>query len=86
MSAGHVVFSPVSHSHYIADYLPSDLRTNAAWWMAQDLPLVDWADEVHVVCIGEYGSNLIADSKGVTMEIEHAKQNNKPIKIIDYYE
>jgi nucleoside 2-deoxyribosyltransferase len=86
MSEGHTVFSPISHSHPIADHLPDELRTNSQWWMTQDLPLVDWADEVHVVCIGEYGANLIEDSKGVKMELEYAKQNNKPIKIIEYYD
>jgi hypothetical protein len=85
MSEGHVVFSPISHSHPVADHLPDALRTDSNWWMTQDLPFVDWADEVHVVCIGEYGCNLIEDSKGVQMEMEYAKQNHKPIKIIEYY-
>jgi nucleoside 2-deoxyribosyltransferase len=86
MEAGHVVFSPISHSHNVADFLPPELRTDSDWWMQHDLPFVEWADEVHVVCIGEYGCNLIEDSKGVRMEIEHAKLHHKPIKIIDYYE
>ena len=86
MSKGHIVFSPISHSHHIADHLPANLKTDADWWMKQDLPLVYWCDEVHVVCIGENGCNLIEDSKGVQAEIEFAKDHNKPIKIIDYYE
>ena len=86
MSKGHVVFSPISHSHPVADHLPKELRTDSNWWMEQDLPFVEWADEVHVVCIGEYGCNLIEDSAGVQLEISHAKQYRKPIKIIDYYE
>ena len=86
MSEGHVVFSPVSHSHPIADYLPGDLRTNSAWWMTQDLPLIDWADEVHIVCIGDLGHLLIEASKGVRAEWAHAEKTNKPIKIIEYYD
>lgn len=86
MSKGHIVFSPISHSHPVADYLPDELRTDSDWWMNQDLPFVEWADEVHVVCIGEYGTNYIDNSKGVRMELEHAKQHKKPIKIIDYYD
>lgn len=86
MSKGNVVFSPISHSHPVADYLPDHLRTDSNWWMGQDLPMVDWADEVHVVCIGEYGCDLIEDSKGVQMELEHAKQTRKPIKIVEYYD
>lgn len=84
MSEGHVVFSPISHSHNIADHLPDKLRTDSKWWMSQDLPLIDWCDELHVVCIGEFGSELIAESKGVCEEIEYANQKRKPVKIIDY--
>lgn len=84
MSEGHTVFSPISHSHNIADYLPDRLRTDSKWWMKQDLPMIDWCDELHVVCIGEYGAELIAESKGVTEEIEYARELKKPIKVIDY--
>lgn len=85
MSKGYIVFSPISHSHIIADHLPSELRTNADWWMRQDLPLVEWSDEVHVVVIGEMGHELIEKSKGVQQEIKHAKIKNKPIKIYEYF-
>lgn len=86
MNQGHTVFSPISHSHPIADFLRPDLKTDSNWWMNQDIPLVDWADEVHAVCIGEYGHELIAKSKGVTMELAYAVATNKPIKIIEYYD
>lgn len=85
MSKGNIVFSPISHSHPVADYLPSKLRTDSDWWMNMDLPFVNWADDVYVVCIGEMGSELIANSKGVCMELQFAKQLNKTIHIIDYY-
>jgi nucleoside 2-deoxyribosyltransferase len=85
MQKGYVVFSPISHSHCIADHLPDIVRTDSDWWMTQDLPFVEWADEVHVVCIGENGHELIQGSKGCIMEINHAKRYNKPIKIIEYY-
>lgn len=86
LSEGHVVFSPISHSHPIADYLPDELRTDSEWWMTQDLPFVDWADQVRVVCVGEMGSDLIAASKGVLRELRHAEETFKEIKVIDYYE
>lgn len=86
MNKGHIVFSPISHSHIIADHLAPSLRIDQAFWMAQDLPLVEWADEVNVVCIGEYGAELIEKSQGVQSEIKHAKHHNKPIKIIEYYD
>lgn len=86
MEAGHVVFSPISHSHYVADFLDPKLRTDSDWWMEQDLPFVEWCDEVYVLMIGETGDALIARSKGVQMELQHAKKIRKPIVYIDFYE
>jgi hypothetical protein len=86
MSKGHVVFSPISHSHPVADYLPDALRTDSNWWMTQDIPLVDWADEVHAVVIGEYGADLLEKSKGCQMELAHARKTGKPIQYIEYYD
>jgi hypothetical protein len=86
MSEGHVVFSPISHSHPVADFLPRELRTDSDWWMAQDLPFVDWAEEVHVVSIGENGRELIEASRGVQMEIARAALSCKPVNIIEYYD
>lgn len=84
MSENNLVFSPISHTHHVADYLDEKLRTDSLFWMIHDLPFVEWADELHVVVIkGEVdGYELIAQSKGVQMEIEHAKKFNKPIKYI----
>lgn len=86
MLAGHVVFSPISHNHIVADHLPNETRYDLDWWMNQDLAFVDWADEVYCVCIGEFGSELICHSKGVQMEIAHAQKQGKKITIIDYYD
>ena len=87
MSRGHTVFSPVSHSHCIADHLPENLRRDWKFWKKQDLPLINWADEVHVVLIhGEKGRSLVKESTGVQAEIEHAQIFNKPIKYYYHYE
>lgn len=74
---GKVVFSPISHSHCIADHLPPGLKTDWEWWMDQDLPMVEWADELCVVVPGENGYDLVRDSKGVQKEIQHAIQCGK---------
>lgn len=84
MKEGHVVFSPISHSHHVADYLPELIRTDSDWWMTQDLPFVEWADEVHVICIGKEGEALINQSKGCLMEMSHARLHQKPIQLIPY--
>ena len=86
MNEGHIVFSPISHSHKIADHLPNNLRTDSNWWMQQDLPLVEWCDELHVVVIGANGQELIDNSKGVREEFRKAAELRKQIKIIEYYD
>lgn len=86
MRQGHVVFSPISHSHPVADHLPEDLRYDQGFWMAQDLPFIEWADMVVVVVIGENGHELISNSRGVQTEIAHAKKHKKIVTIHEYYE
>jgi hypothetical protein len=39
MEAGHVVFSPLSHSHRIAHYIDNHL--DHEFWLKQCLPFVD---------------------------------------------
>ena len=85
MNKGHVVFSPISHSHHIADHLPDIVRTDSDWWMSQDLPFVEWAEKLIVVLIGEFGSELAAKSKGVQMELNHAKKHGKQIEFYEYF-
>lgn len=85
MNEGHIVFSPISHTHPIADYIDESLRFNSEYWMKQDLAFVDWCDEVRVVVIGENGYDLIDKSKGVQFEMKHANETNKNIEFI-YYE
>jgi hypothetical protein len=79
MAKGHVVFSPLSHSRSIADHLPDELRCNWEFWQGQDLPLIDWADEVHVLTMP--GWNV---SVGVTVEIERARAAGKPVRFIPH--
>ena len=79
MEQGYVVFSPISHSHPVAQYLPPSLLTDHEFWMKQDIPLVAWADEIVAVVIGEDGYNLIEQSKGVQKEISIGKTLQKSI-------
>jgi len=87
MESGHNVFSPISHSHSVSPYIDKANHTHE-FWMEQDLPFVEWADEVHVVVIGGYveGHKRIARSKGVQEEIRHATRFNKPVQYIYYYD
>lgn len=79
MNEGHIVFSPISHSHPVADMLDESLRLDHEFWMKQDIPFVDWCDEVHVVVMEGNGMELIRKSRGVSRELEYASARNKPI-------
>lgn len=84
MSEGHVVFSPISHSHSIADHLHPNLRTDQEFWMRQDIPMLEKCDEVYLVYTGDY--NLIQNSKGVQQELAKARELKLPVTLYHYSE
>lgn len=74
-SKGIAVFSPIAHSHPVADYMNEAARMDFDLWMRIDLPLLRMASELHVLCIEGWRS-----SRGVTREIEFATQIGIPQK------
>ena len=42
ISQGHIVFSPLTHSHRIARHLSNAL--DLCFWLRQDLTFLEWAD------------------------------------------
>ena len=74
MQEGHIVFSPLSHSVPINDHVHNDTHE---FWLNQDFPFIEWADEVFVLRISGW-----ATSKGVRAEIKYAQNLGKPIKYI----
>lgn len=74
MREGKTVFSPISHSHPVAAYLPEELLLSWPFWKAQDFPLLDLADELVVLTLPGW-----EESRGVKAEIERAKYWNIPI-------
>lgn len=76
MMQGHVVFSPISHSHPIA-CRKHDLPVGWEFWSQQDLPFLEWADELWVATFP--GWHL---SEGVRAEILAAGKLRKPIVYI----
>lgn len=72
-SKGIPVFSPIAHSHPVADYMDESARMSFDLWMKLDLPLLRMASELHVLSIEGWRS-----SRGVTREIEYATQLGIP--------
>lgn len=78
MQAGHAVFSPIAHSHYIADHLPAHLRVDHDFWMAQDLPVLRACTRLVVLRLPGWER-----SRGVAREIEEAAKLGIPVEYID---
>lgn len=75
VSRGIPVFSPIAHTHFLADYLDESARMSFELWMKMDLPLLRPASELHVLCIEGWRT-----SRGVTREIEYADHVGIPVK------
>lgn len=80
MMEGHIVFSPISHSHAISEQC--NLPTNWEFWLEQDEAFVKWVDAVYIVILQDNGLDRIKNSVGVQGEILIAKENNIPIKYL----
>lgn len=76
MQDGHIVFSPVSHAHKIADHLPENLRYDQEFWMKQDLAVLERCDELYVVVLDDEGLKKITNSEGVVSEVRFAATHN----------
>ena len=72
MLAGHIVFSPIAHSHYI--HLLADLPGDWQFWEKFDRAFIEWADEVHVLMLDGW-----KESKGVQAEIAIARSLGKTV-------
>ena len=86
MKDGNVVFSPVSHSHKIADYMEKEVRFSQSFWLEQDLKFMDVCDKLIIISIGKDGKKLIKESKGCQSEIQKAMKLNLPINYYKYEE
>lgn len=68
---GHVVFSPIAHSHAIAQHgLPVDW----GFWEEQDRRLLAACDELWVLMLDGW-----EDSRGVQAEVAIARKLGKPV-------
>lgn len=81
----YVVFSPISHSHPISEYLVENDNLSADFWLKQDLMVLEKCEELHIIRInGNFGQKLIDESYGCKREIIRAQELNIPIKYQDY--
>lgn len=75
MQQGYSVFSPIVHSHYVADHLDESLRLDHEFWMQQDLAILRSAAKVVVLKLPGWER-----SRGIARELEAAKAVNIPVE------
>lgn len=79
MMQGHSVFSPIVHSHYVANHLSDELRLDHEFWMQQDLAILRCASKMIVLKLPGWER-----SKGIAREIEAARKVNIPVEFHEH--
>ena len=72
-----IVFSPLSHSVPIAEYV-GNVEDDHDFWLGQDIPLLHRCDEVLVIALEGW-----SESKGVRREMFEALALRKPVVQIE---
>lgn len=75
MKQGHIVFSPISHSHPIA--IQCDLPGDFGFWEEFDRSFIEWCDQLFVVRLDGWKESI-----GVQAEIKIAKELGKKVMYI----
>lgn len=78
MMQGHTVFSPISHSVPVAEYLPERLLLDFDFWQAQDIPLLRLCDEVWIC-----PSGAALTSRGVAAEVAEAERLGITVRYVE---
>lgn len=76
MADGIHVYSPISHTHPIAE--AGDLPKGWDFWEKYDRLFIEWCDAVYVYCAEGW-----KESKGVSAEIQIARELGKPIVFME---
>jgi len=76
MNEGHIVFSPISHSHPIA--IQCGLPGDWGFWREFDEAFIGWCDEMHVLKLVGWD-----ESDGIQAEMIIARDFGKNIIMVD---
>ena len=78
LSIGVKVFSPIAHTHGISAYATAVDKRDFDFWLGADKPLLDAAGGLLIADLQGW-----RDSKGVTLEIQWAKEQKKPYWLLN---
>lgn len=76
MKQGHLVFSPISHTHPIC--VAQDLPYNYDFWKDYDETFMDWAEEFMIVIMEGH-----LESDGINRERKYMNEQGKPVSYIE---
>lgn len=77
MERGEAVFSPIAHSHAIAEHLMPTRRFDHDFWLTQDLAVLKHCQKLYVLMLPGWER-----SRGVAAEIACAEACRIPIEYI----
>lgn len=77
MNRGYEVFSPVAHSHPVADHLDEALRLNHEFWLRQDFAVLKHCDVMVIYALPGWDK-----SYGIGEEVKIAHANGIPVYVI----
>jgi Domain of unknown function (DUF1937) len=77
MDAGHSIYSPIAHTHPIAQFTKTD-PLDSAFWIKADGPLMEGAAALIVTMMAGW-----EESPGIKVEIEHFTKMGKPVLYLD---
>ena len=78
LSIGIKVYSPIAHTHGISHYVTGVDQRDHDFWLNADKPLLDAAGGLLIADLPGW-----QDSKGVTLEIQWAKEQKKPYWLLN---
>lgn len=79
MEDGYVVYSPIAHSHPIAQHMTKGKAVDYEFWMNQNIPMLRRCDKLVVLKLLGWES-----SRGVQREIRLATTLHIPIEFLDW--
>lgn len=77
MQKGYNVFSPLTHSDPVADYISEENRVSHDFWLKIDFDIIKRCDELWVYCLPGWDR-----SYGISQEIVFAKNNDITVRFI----
>lgn len=78
MQGGRVnVFSPVSHTHPISEFVDDRLVGARDFWLDQDYAVLGSCDELWVYCIDGWN-----ESEGIKREVRYCEERNIRVRFI----